>query len=141
MDQEKVKAILDWPANIKGVRSFPGLANFYRRFIQNYVQVARPLNNLLKKDVVFKWKETQQYMFDMLKEKFTTAPVLAYPNNDCQFCLESDASNYTTRAVLSILKQDKWHPVPYHSHSMSPEEQNYLIADKEMLSIIRALEI
>ena len=141
MDQEKVKAILDWPANIKGVRSFLGLANFYQRFIQNYVQVARPLNNLLKKDVVFKWKETQQHMFDMLKEKFTIAPVLAYPNNDCQFCLESDASNYTTGAVLSILKEDKWHPVPYHSHSMSPEEQNYLIADKEMLSVIRALEI
>ena len=77
----------------------------------------------------------------MLKEKFMTAPILAYPDNDCQFHLECDASNYATGAVLSILKEDKWHPVAYHSHSMSPEERNYLIADKEMSSIIRALEI
>ena len=141
MDQEKVKAVLNWPApmNVKGVRSFLDLANFYRRFIQDYAQVARPLNNLLKKDVLFKWKEAQQYVFDMLKEKFTTAPVLAYPDNNCQFCLECDAFNYATGAVLSILKEDKWHPVSYHSHSMLPEERNYPIADKEMLSVIRAL--
>ena len=143
MDQEKVKAVLDWPAplNIKGVRSFLGLANFYWRFIQNYTQVARPLNDLLKKDVIFKWKEAQQHAFDMLKEKFTTAPILAYPENDCQFYLECNTSNYITGAVLSILKEDKWHPVTYHSHSMFPEEWNYLIAHKEMLSVIRALEI
>ena len=55
MDQEKVKAVLDWlaPSNVKGIRSFLGLANFYQRFIQDYAQVTRPLNNLLKKDVVF----------------------------------------------------------------------------------------
>ena len=101
MDQEKVKAVLDWPApsNIKGVKSFLGLANFYQRFIQDYAQVTRPLN--------IEWKEAQQNMFDMLKEKFTTAPVLAYPDNDCQFRLECDASDYATRAVLSILKEDK----------------------------------
>ena len=143
MDQEKVKAILDWPAssNVKEVRSFLGLANFYQRFIQDYAQVVRFLNDLLKKDVVFEWKEAQQHVFDMLKKKFTTAPVLAYPDNDCQFCLECDTSNYATGAVLSIFKEDKWHPVAYHSHSMFPEEKNYLIANKEMLSIIRALEI
>ena len=101
----------------------------------------RPLNDLLKKDVIFEWKEAQQHAFDMLKEKFTTAPILAYPDNDCQFHLECNASNYATGAVLAILKEDKWHPVAYHSHFMSPEEQNYPIADKEMLSVIRALEI
>ena len=101
----------------------------------------RPLNDLLKKDLVFEWKEVQQYMFDTLKGKFTTAPVLAYPDNDCQFCLECNASNYATGVVVSILNKDKWHPVAYHSHSMSPEEWNYLIADKEMLSVIRTLEI
>ena len=137
------KAVLDWlaPSNVKGVRSFLGLANFYRRFIQDYAQVVRPLNDLLKKDVVFEWKEAQQHTFDMLKEKFMIAPVLAYPDNNCQFRLECDTSNYATGAVLSILKEDKWHPVTYHSHFMSSEEWNYPIADKEMLSIIRALEI
>ena len=143
MDQEKVKAILDWPAplNIKGVRSFLSLANFYQRFIQDYTQVVRPLNDLLKKDVVFEWKEAQQHVLDMLKEKFMTASILAYPDNDCQFCLECDASNYATGAVLSILKEDKCHLVTHHFHYMSPEEWNYPITDKEMLSVIRALEI
>ena len=101
----------------------------------------RLLNDLLKKNVVFEWKEAQQHAFDTLKEKFTAAPVLAYPDNDCQFCLECDASNYTTGVVLSILEEDKWHPVAYHSHSMSSEERNYLIADKDVLSVIKALEI
>ena len=143
MDQEKVKAVLNLPApsNIKGVRSFLGLANFYQRFIQDYTQVVRLLNDLPKKDVVFEWKEAQQNTFDTLKEKFATVCILAYPDNDCQFYLECDTSNYTTGAVLSILKEDKWHPVTYHFHSMSPEEWNYPIADKEMLSIIRALEV
>ena len=143
MDEEKVKAALNWlaPSNIKGVRSFLELANFYQRFIQNYGQVVRSLNDLLKKDVVFKWKEAQQHTFDTLKEKFMTVSVLAYPDNDCQLRLEYDASNYATEEVLSILKENKWHPVAYHSHSMSPEEWNYPIADKEMLSVIRTLEI
>ena len=143
IDQEKVKAILDWPAplNIKGVRSFLEIANFYQRFVQDYAQVARPLNNLLKKNVVFKWKEAQQHVFDTLKENFMTAPILVYLDNICQFCLECGTSNYTTGAALSVLKEDKWHPVAYHSHSMSPEEQNYPITDKKMLSAIRVLEI
>ena len=71
----------------------------------------RSLNDLLKKDVVFEWKEAQQHVFDMLKQKFVTASILAYPDNDCQFCLEYNTSNYATGAVLSILKEDKWHSV------------------------------
>ena len=72
---------------------------------------------------------------------FTTAPVLAFPDNDCQFRLETNASEFTTGAVLSMLKKDKWHPVTYNSHSMSLEERNYPITDKEMLSVICATEV
>jgi len=86
-------------------------------------------------------KEAQQVVFDMLKGHFTTATVLAFPDIDCQFHLEIDTSDYATGAVLSILKEDKWHPVAFSSHSMMPQECNYSIADKEMLSIICALEI
>ena len=75
-------------------------------------------------------------MFASLKTRFTTAPILAYLDNDCQFRLETDASDF----AISIQKDDKWHPVAFSSHAMSPEERNYLVADKEMLSIIRALE-
>ena len=138
MNDDKVQAILEWPTlkTVRGVRSFLGLANFYRRFIKDYTQIARPLNDLTKKDQAFKWKDSQQIVFDTLKQRFTTAPILAFPDIDKQFCLETDASDFATGAVLSILKDDKWHPIAHSSHSMSPEEHNYPIADKEMLSVI-----
>ena len=78
--------------------------------------------------------------FDMLKKHFTTALVLAFPDLDCKFCLELDASDYATGAVLSIEKDGTWHPVAFSSHSMMPQERNYPVADKEMLSVIQALE-
>jgi transposase InsO family protein len=142
MDDSKVKAIREWPTpkTVRGVRSFLGLANFYRRFIEGYAQVARPLNDLTKKNTPFAWKEAQQTAFDTLKNRFTTAPILAYPDNDRIFRLETDASNFATGAVLSIEQNGKWHPVAFSSHSMSQEERNYPVADKEMRSVIRSLE-
>jgi hypothetical protein len=84
IDDSKVKAIREWPTpkTVRGVRSFLGLANFYCRFIEGYAQVARPLNDLTKKNIPFAWKEAQQTAFDTLKNRFTTAPILAYPDND-----------------------------------------------------------
>ena len=142
MNDDKVQAILEWPTpkTVRGVRSFLGLANFYQRFIKDYAQVARPLNDLTKKDQAFKWKKPQQIAFDLLKQWFTTAPILVFPDIDKQFRLETNASDFTTGTVLSILKDEKWHPVAYSSHSMSPKEHNYPIADKEMLSVISSLE-
>ena len=142
MDQKKVKVILEWPElkMVKGVRSFLRLANFYRRFIKDYGKVARSLHDLMKKENPFRCEEPQQVVFDTLKLHFTTVPILAFPDIDCVFCLESDASDYATGAVLSIEKEGIWHPITFSSHSMTPQEHNYLIADKEMLSIIQALE-
>ena len=96
--------------------------------------------DLTQKDKVFSWGTVEAEAFTELKHCFTTAPVLAYPNNDCQFCLETDTLDITTSAVLSMLKDDKWHPITYSSHAMSLEEQNYLVSDKEMLSVICSLE-
>ena len=142
MDDSKVKAIKEWPTPkmVREVRSFLGLANFYRRFIEGYAQVTQPLNDLTKKDTPFAWKEAQQTAFDTLKLCFTTAPILAYPANDRVFHLKTDTSDFTTRAVLSIEQNGKWHSVALSSHSMTLEERNYPIANKEMLSVIRSLE-
>ena len=142
MNDDKVKAILEWPTpkTVCGVHSFLGLANFYQRFIRDYAQVARPLNDLTKKDQAFEWKESLQTVFDTLKQQFTTAPILVFPDIDKQFHLETDASDFATSTVLSILKEDKWHPIAYSSHFMSPKERNYPIADKEILSVIQSLE-
>jgi hypothetical protein len=95
------------------------------------------LNDLTKKDTPFAWKETQQTAFDILKNHFTMAPILACPDNDWIFYLATDASTFAIGAVLSIEQNGKWHPIAFSSHSMSPEEHNYSVVDKEMLSVIR----
>ena len=94
----------------------------------------------MQKDKAFTWGSVEANAFASLKTHFTTTPILAYPDNNCQFRLETDASDFGTSAVLSIQKDDKWHPVTFSSHTMSLEERNYPVADKEMLSVIRALE-
>ena len=104
------------------------------------MKVARLLHDLIKKENPFHWEEPQQVAFDMLKLHFTMAPILAFPDIDCVFCLESNASGYAIGAVLCIEKEGIWHPIAFSSHSMMSQEQNYPIADKEMLSVIQALE-
>ena len=124
MDDSKVKAITDWPTPMMvcGVCSFLGLANFYRCFIKDYATLAKPLTDLTQKDKAFTWGDMEANAFASLKTRFTTAPILAYPDNDCQFRLETDASDFATGVVLSILKNDKWHLIAFSSHAMSPEE-------------------
>src|SRR5271168_2990812 len=142
MDEGKVQAIRNWPIprKLKEVRAFLGFGNFYRRFIQDFAKITRPLNDLTKKDQPWIWEEAQQDAFEKLKRAFTTAPILAYPDNDCKFRVECDASNFASGAVLSMEKDGLWHPCAFSFHSFNAQERNYQIADKEMLSIIRALE-
>ena len=106
MDNIKVKAIMEWPTptTVHGIHSFLSLANFYCCFIKDY---AKLLMDLTQKDKVFSWGTTEAEAFTELKHCFTTAPVLTYPDNDCQFHLETDALDFTTGVVLSILKDDK----------------------------------
>ena len=142
MDNAKVKAITEQPTptNICGIQSFLSLTNFYQHFIKDYTKLAKLLTDLTQKDKVFSWGTTEAKAFAELEHCFTTTPILAYPNNNCQFCLETDTLDFTTGAVLSMLKDNKWHPIAYSSHTMSLEEHNYLVADKEMLLVIRSLE-
>jgi len=139
MEKEKVKGVLSWlkPKNIKDVRKFLGLANYYRRFIKDFAQVARLMNMLTRKDVKWVWEKSQQKAFDELKEVFTTKPVLAALDLDKEFRVEADASNYATRGVLSMKCSDNlWRPVTFISKSLSDTERNYKIHDKEMLAVI-----
>jgi len=140
---KKVDRVLSWPQpkNVKDVRKFLGLANYYRRFIKDFAQVARPMNILTWKDKKWRWEEAQQKAFDELKQVFTTKPVLAAPDLDKEFWVEADASNYATGRVLSMKCSDKkWRPVAFISKSLSDMEQNYEIHDKEMLAVVRCLE-
>ena len=120
---------------------FLGLANYYRRFIKDFAQVARPMNVLMRKDVKWRWEGEEQAAFDELKKAFTIRPVLAAPDLDKEFRVKADASNYATERVLSMkCSNDLWRPVAFILKSLSDTERNYKIYDKEMLAIVRCLE-
>ena len=143
MDPEKVDAILKWPepTNVKQVHAFLGLSNFYRRFIKDYAIISRPMVDLTCKDVIFNFGDKEKASFEALKAAFTTAPVLQYADQDHEFRLETNMSEFTVGGVISVKCDDgEFRPVAYMSHSMTPPERNYPIHDKEMLAIIKATE-
>jgi len=118
IEKEKVDEVLSWPEpkNMKDIRRFLGLTNYYRRFIKDFAQVARPMNVLMRKDMKWQWGKEQQKAFNELKGIFTTRPVLAAPDLDKEFRIEADASNYTTGGVLSIKCSDElWRLVAFIS--------------------------
>jgi len=143
MEKEKVDGVLSWsePKNVKDIRKFLDLANYYRRFIKDFARVARLMNMLTRKDMKWQWGQEQQKAFDELKGVFMTKPVLAAPDLDKEFRVEADASNYVTGGVLSMkCSNNMWRLVAFISKSLSDIERNYEIHDKEMLAIIRCLE-
>jgi len=109
MEEEKVDGVLSWPEpkNVKNIRKFLGLANYYRRFIKDFARVARSINVLTRKDVKWQWGVEQQKAFNELKRMFTIELVLAAPDLDKEFRVEANVSNYTTGGVLSMKCSDK----------------------------------
>ena len=114
----KVEAILQWPVppSTRVVRSFLGLAGFYRRFIKGYATIAGPLVKLITKDP-FKWTPQAQLAFDHLKTALSTTPVLTLPNFQLPFTVETDASGIDMGAVLS----QNNHPIAFFSKPFSPK--------------------
>ena len=93
-----------------------GFCNFYRPFIRGFAHIARPLNELTKKDIEWNWTSRQEEAFNALKDRVTSEPVLAHPELDKQFEVEVDASGFALGAVLLQKKEDgKKHPVAYYS--------------------------
>jgi len=102
VDEEKVKAIREWPIpkNANKVRSFHGLASFHRRFVKNFSSLTAPLNELVKKNTVFKLIGVHEKTFNLLKDKLTNAPFLCLRNFDKAFEIVCDASGVGIRVVL-----------------------------------------
>ena len=129
------------PTNVTGVRQFLGLASHYRRFVKNFAKIASPLHGLTRKLAEFKWTQECQAAFDQLKNKLETAPILAYPNFDLPFTLETDASIQGLGAILSQKQQDGLvHPVAYASRALLPAERNYSISELETLAVVWAIQ-
>ncbi len=143
MDPDKVRAVIDWPVPDSRValQRFLGFANFYRRFIRNFSQVAAPLTFLTSSKTRFAWSEAAQGAFDRLKGLFTSAPILITPDPEKQFIVEVDASDVGVGAILSQRSSldDKIHPCAFYSHRLSPAERNYDVGNRELLAIRLAL--
>ena len=138
MDLVKVQGIAEWPTplTVKDIRSFLGFCNFYRAFIKNFSDIARPLNDLTRKDVQFIWSDECNRAFLRLKEVCCNYPVLRTPDWSKQFVMETDASGYALGVVSAQEFEDGIHPVAFHSRSLLPAERNYDAHDKELAAMI-----
>ena len=138
MDGAKVAAIRDWPAPTKvtELRSFLGLANYYRRFIKGYSKIAYPLTDLLKKEKKWEWDAECQAAFQKLKDAITSEPVLRLPDLELSFEVDMDASD---KALGGVLVQEG-HPVAFESKKLCAAEQRYSTHEKEMTAVIHCLE-
>ena len=143
VDPVKLKGISEWPVptTVKQVRAFLGFGNFYRHFIQKFSKLAFLLNNLLKKDMQLDWTPACQKLFNTLKKRFTEEPVLMMLDHSRTFQIESDASKYTSGAVLTQMDSNgDRHPVAFMSKTFNDTEKRYKIYDQELLGIVRALK-
>ena len=137
MDPDKVKAIQDWktPASLTELRSFLGLANYYRRFIKGYSEKVLPLTELLKKTTCWKWTTSCQEAFDKVKKLLLEDPVLAMPDMFKPFEVQTDASDF---ALGGVLMQDN-HPIAFESRKLSEAERRYTAHEKELLAVLHCL--
>lgn len=142
-DVAKTDAVKTFPTpkSTKDVRSFLGLCNYYRKFIQGYSSLISPLTALLRKDVKFKWSEECQAAFEQLKTALTSPPVLAYPDNSKPFVLTTDASGTALGFILGQFDDNGVERViAFGGRSLNKFERNYTISERECLAIIEGIK-
>ena len=142
MSDEKVESVKNWetPENVKDIQSFLGFANFYRRFIEGYSKLTRPMTDLTKKSEKFVWTDECAKVFQELKDRFTSAPILKHFDPNLPIAMECDASDFALGAILNQIHEKRMHPIAYHSRKFNKHEINYEIHDKELLAIVSAFK-
>ncbi|RLM74197.1 hypothetical protein C2845_PM15G12530 [Panicum miliaceum] len=137
-DPVKVQIIQQWPVPtcVKDVRSFLGMAGYYRRFVKMFGLISKPLTSLLKKGQIFVWNESTQAAFETLKQALLEAPVLAIPDFSKQFVVTTDASDKGIGVVL----QQGGHPIAFISKALGPRNQRLSTYEKECLAILFVVE-
>ena len=140
-DPQKVAAVHDWttPTNVSDLRSFLGLASYYRRYIPRFADIAAPLHHLTEKGATFRWDPACQTAFDTLKEKLTQAPILTYPEflpSSEPFSLQTDAS----AVGIGVVLEQAGHVVAYASRSLTQSERNYSVIQRECLAVVYGLK-
>ena len=139
VNPSKITVIVNWepqPSVIE-IRSFLGLAGYYRRFVQDFSIIALPLTKLLRKNVKFVWTPECQQSFEILKEKLITAPILSLPMEGGRYVVYSDASG---KGLGCVFMQDE-KVIAYASKQLRPHEQNYPTHDFELAAVIFALKM
>jgi hypothetical protein len=139
VDPAKVKEIMEWrvPTTVTEIRSFLGLAGYYRRFIEGFSKIAKPMTSLLEKGREFKWDEKCQESFDQLKERLMSPPVLIMPDLQKGFDIYCDACGQGLGCVL----MQEGHVIAYASRQLRKHELNYPTHDLELTAVVHALKI
>ncbi|KAJ9557756.1 hypothetical protein OSB04_012370 [Centaurea solstitialis] len=139
VEPSKIEAIQKWeqPKNASEIRSFLGLAGYYRRFIRDFSKIAVPLTSLTRKDVKFVWSEAQGDAFQTLKDCLTRAPILALPEGNDDFVVYSDASKLGLGCVL----MQRGKVIAYASRQLKKYEKNYPTHDLELAAVVFALKL
>ncbi|WVZ48657.1 LOW QUALITY PROTEIN: hypothetical protein U9M48_000078 [Paspalum notatum var. saurae] len=139
VDQSKVSEVQNWkiPEDVKGIRSFLGLAGYYRRFIEGFSKIAKPMTALLEKNIKFQWTSACQKAFEELKKRLTTAPVLTFPDMHKPFSVYCDASRLGLGCVL--IQEGK--VIAYASRQLRDHEKNYPTHDLELAAVVHALKV
>ena len=142
VDQTKVsiKRNLMPPITVKGIRSFLGHAGFYRRFIKDFSNIARPLCRLLEKDTKFYFDESCQNSFKEIKSRLAEAPIMEKPYWNREFEIMCDASDFAMGAVLGQKDEKVFKAIYYASKTFNEAQENYSTTEKEMLAIVFACE-
>lgn len=142
-DEEKVKAIMDFPkpTKLKQLRAFLGLCNYYRRYCKNYSEYSAQLNHLLKKGNPWRWGEKEEKGFLNIKQQFIKDVVLIHPDPKRSFILETDASNHGIGSVLYQTMEDgSIGVVAFYSRNLRGAELNYCTTEKELMAIVHSLQ-
>ncbi|GKA18266.1 reverse transcriptase domain-containing protein [Tanacetum coccineum] len=142
VDREKVDvtAKLPPPTSVKGIPSFLSHVGFYRRFIQDFSKIARPMTHLLKKETLFIFSTECREAFETLKKKLTEAPILVAPDWDLPFEIMCDASDFAVREVLGQRKTKHFQPIHYAPKTMTDSQAHYTTTKKELLVVVYAFK-
>ncbi|PZC75624.1 hypothetical protein B5X24_HaOG205900 [Helicoverpa armigera] len=142
---EKIQSVIHFPCpqNVHGVRQFLGLVGYFRKFIQNFAQIANPLTKLLKKNISWEWTDEQNNAFIDLKNKLSDRPILAIYSHTAETELHTDASRLGIGGIVLQRPQgssDSFRPVAYFSRQTTPQEKNFHSYELETLAVVCSLK-
>ena len=141
-DPTKLEAVRDWerPETVTEARSFTAFCNYYRKFVRNFAEVAKPLYRLTSKGVKFTWEKNHEDEFQSLKTRLLQAPILVFPNFRHPFVIDTDAIETALGAVLSQIIDGEERPVAFESRILSKTEVSYATTKRAALGIVQAMQ-